>query len=399
MTSFRHTFIHIKQLPNSFWVVISSTFINQFGSMGLVFLIPYLTIHFKFSLPQGTFAYAVCTFSILLSGIVGGSLADRFGPARVMSIALILNGGILLGFPFLHHYLSILLMSFFWGFTLGVYRPASQTLLASLSRLGLYKITFSIYRLAVNAGMSIGPAFGGYLAMRSFSMIFIIGGMANIFGGLILTLGLIRKSWKNFPQISIPKVELGFKYLRDDTTLRLIAVGMIPISMVLYQHCSTLSIFFHRDLHFSLQIYGLMFSLNTLMIVFFELPLNIATLSWSARRCLVIGSCFITLGFVGYLLVSTPWEAMLCTVIWTTGEMIVMPTSSSYIASISPINNRGNYMSIYSTSTNLGMFLGPWIGGLVMHQFTSKGLWIACGLWGLCSILIFSFVNKQSTSR
>ncbi len=51
-------------------------------------------------------------------------------------------------------------------------------------------------------------------------------------------------------------------------------------------------------------------------------------------------------------------------------------------------------MSLYSTSINLGMFMGPWTGGLIMHYFTAKGLWIACFILGVISYFTFAQLRK-----
>lgn len=394
MTTLRNTLTNIQQLPQNFWVVIGATFINQLGMMSLVLLIPYLTIHLQLSLPLASLTLAICTFSLLLSGLLGGPLADRFGPRRIMMSSLLLNGLILFIFSFVSHFLLIVLISSLYGFTLGVYRPASQALLTRLSKPGTYKITFSIFRLAINLGMSLGPAVGGYLATYSFSSIFVINAITSLLGGLILFFGL-PKSKEHLVATRMTRFDLGLKYLKKDPALKLFILGMVPIAMVFYQHSSILSLFLHQDLHFSLGFYGLMLSLNTLMIAFLELPLNIATMSWSFRRSLTIGAFIVTLGFSGYLFATTHWAVIICTIIWTIGEMVLMPSASAYIAEIAPPDHRGSYMSIFSTSTNIGFFFGPWLGGLIMHWLTSTGLWISCGVLGICSVLIFSFTQKQ----
>lgn len=395
MSRLKTSIIHIKKLPSSFWFVIGATVINQLGSMALVMLVPYLSLYLKLNLPQASFSYAICAFFMLISGIFGGGLADRFGSRRVMIISLLLNGIVLLFFPLARHFWQIHLLCMFWGFFSGLYRPASQTFVSSVSPVGSYKLTFSIYRLAINLGMSIGPAVGGYLAMHSFSAIFIANGAVNVIGSGILLVGLLHSQIiKETHRESTGEYSSGVKFLKSDFTLRLIILGMIPITMVFYQHSSTLSIFLSRNLHLPLSFYGILFTINTLMIVFFELPINIATSHWSGRRCLIVGSIFMTIGFGGFLFASMAWEVMFLTIVWTIGEMVLMPSATSYIAEIAPETGRGGYMSLYSTSVNLGMFIGPWAGGLIMQHFTASGLWIFCIMLGIISILTFAQIRK-----
>lgn len=393
MTNFRQTFTHIGQFPSAFWVLITATFLNQAGNMAFVFLILYLTNHLKFSLAQASFAFIAFSTSVLLTGLVSGSLIDKFGAIRTILTSLAANSLILLFFPATHHYGTVLFMCLLWGFSYSLNRPSSQTLITELSTPGLHKITFSVFRLAVNLGMSIGPAVGGYLAEHSFVTIFIVNGLANMLAGIVLFAGLRHTQFqvKNTPE---SKVELNLHWLKKDAALRLFIFSMIPLSMVFFQHESTLAIFLSDDLHFPLRLYGWLFTLNTLLIVFFELPLNVLSLHWSYRTNFMIGSLFITFGFAGLLLATEIWHIILLAIAWTIGEMLLFPSATSYIADIAPAAHRGSYMSVFSTCSNIGMFLGPWAGTIILSHLGAGNLWLLCGIVGMVSVLLFS-LQKQ----
>jgi len=48
------------------------------------------------------------------------------------------------------------------------------------------KQAFALSRLAVNLGMSVGPAIGGFLALYSFRFLFFADGVTSILAGLVL---------------------------------------------------------------------------------------------------------------------------------------------------------------------------------------------------------------------
>ncbi len=394
MNLLRETFSHIRRFSSAYWVVIGATLMNQMGNMAFVFLVLYLTQHRGFSLAQGSFAFAAFCASMLLTGLLGGSLLDRIGAARILMMTLCINGIILLIFPLLHTYPSIILMCLAWGATYGLYRPTSMTMVTHLSSPGIHKIAFSVYRLALNLGMSIGPVIGGYLASHSYSAIFVTNGIANLLASAILILGLSRSAWFNHRPALQHKPELSIKWVKRDVALRLFLLGMVPVAMIFFQHESTLPIFLNRDLHFPISFYGWLFTINTLMIVFFELVLNVATMNWPYRVNFIIGSTLNTVGFAGLLFASQEWHVILATIIWTLGEMIIFPSASSYIAEIAPAAHRGSYMSLFGTSTNLGMLLGPWGGAMVMEHFGASGLWTACGLLGIFATIIFFYTRE-----
>lgn len=393
MTLYRETYKHIRSFSFPFWIVIGATLMNQIGNMALVFLVLYLHEGIGLSLSQSSFAFAIFSASMLISGLIGGILIDQFGAARIMTWALMANGLTVLIFPMVHYYPSILAMSLLWGFFYGLYRPASQTFVSQLSSPGIHKVTFSVYRLALNLGMSIGPAFGGYLASsRSFAAIFMVNGLTNLLAGGILLFGLFSTQWFKFKKHSlyIPKINLS---LLKDTRLSLFLLGMIPVSMIFFQYESTMGVFLKQDLHFPLSFYGILFTINTLIIVFFELPLNVATMNWSYKINFMLGSFFTTLGFAGFFFAHSRLDVILLTVAWTLGEMIYYPSASSYITEIAPDAKRGTYMSLFGTCSNLGMLFGPWMGAIIMQSFDVKALWLSCGIAGFISILIYYFAN------
>ncbi|MHB1948191.1 MAG: MDR family MFS transporter [Gammaproteobacteria bacterium] len=393
MNLYREAFLNIKKFPKIFWVVITATLINQIGNMALVFLMLYTTQHLGFTLEQSASAFAVLSGSMLLSGILSGNLIDYFGAARVMIGAVLMNGIVLLVIPLLHNYYAIILMCLLWGLFYGAYRPASQTLISYFTTDGLHKITFSVFRLALNLGMSIGPVLGGYLATYSFSAIFISNGIANLLTCFILVSGLAGSVWLTYRPVSEQKKIFTLKWLKYDSTLRLFLIGMIPVSMVFFQHESTLAVYLKQDLGFPLSFYGWLFTINTLLIVFFELLLNVAMMNWPYRVNFILGTLFISAGFAGLYFATDMWHIILLTVFWTMGEMILYPSASSYIAEISPEGRRGSYMALFGSCSNLGMLLGPWSGAVVMQHLGSSALWIACGICGMVSIVIFCFLK------
>jgi MFS family permease len=391
MNLYREMFTHIKSFSSTFWIVIFASFMNQTGNMAFVFLVLYLNKHLGFSLAQSSFAFAAFGGSMLVTGLLGGSLIDRIGAARILIAALFLNALTLMTMPFIHTYIAIIAMCLVWGMSYGFYRPASQTLVSHLSTPGLHKITFSVYRLSVNLGMSIGPALGGFLAAHSFPAIFFANGTANLIAAIIFLAGLYRSPWLSHRPAQGHKLELSIKWLLRDKALLIFSLGMIPVTMIFFQGESTLAVFLNRDMGLPLSFYGLLFTLNTLMIVFMELSLNVAMMNWPYRINFMLGSFLITAGFAGFIFASQAWHVIMLSTIWTLGEMVLFPSSSSYMADIAPEAHRGSYMSIYITCSNLGLLLGPWLGAIIMEQLGSQGLWIACGLWGLISVAIFRY--------
>ena len=397
MNLYREAFLHIKSFSKIFWIVIFATFINQAGNMAFVFLMLYGTEHLGLSVIKASFAFIAFSLSVFISGVTIGTVIDEIGPAKVMIGSLLINAVILLVFPFVHRYEFMIGMCLAWGFVYGAYRPASQTMITHLSKPGLHKITFSVYRLVLNLGMSIGPAIAGYLAAHSFPAIFISNGIANILAGLVLIIGLYGTTWITYHAQSDHKKVISIKWLKYDPILRLLVIAMIPISMVFFQHESTLPVYLKQNLHLPMSFYGWLFTVNTLMIVFFELLLNVATIHWSYRIHFILGTFFITVGFAGMALATTGWHIIVLTMVWTVGEMILYPSLGSCIADIAPKEHRGSYMGMYNTCSNLGILLGSAGGAMVLQHLGGHALWLICAVCGIISISIFSNLKLKES--
>ena len=66
-------------------------------------------------------------------------------------------------------------------------RPASLAALTSVVRPEQRKAAVAVNRLAINLGMSVGPAVGGFLATVSFPLLFVADGASAIAAGVVLT--------------------------------------------------------------------------------------------------------------------------------------------------------------------------------------------------------------------
>ena len=69
-------------------------------------------------------------------------------------------------------YSSVVILAVFAGATTEMYRPASHALIGDIVPPEDRVIGFALYRFAVNLGFAFGPATAGFLANRSFFLIF-----------------------------------------------------------------------------------------------------------------------------------------------------------------------------------------------------------------------------------
>jgi predicted MFS family arabinose efflux permease len=370
----------LRHLPRGMWVLFATTLTNRAGSMVMPFLVLYLTRSLGFSASRAAFVLLVYGLGAIVAGPISGLLSDRLGPVRVMEASLFLSGCALFAYPFAKTYGSVLAVTVVLASVTECFRPASMAMIAATVRPKQRKAAFVLYRLAINLGMSVGPALGGFLATVSFRYLFLVNGATSIAAGVVLVASALRVA-----TAAGARGQTGFVWPRAhlDGRFLFFLAAMLPVTLVFFQHLSAMSLWIVRDHGLPEWTFGLLFSINTLLIVVFEVPVNAATAHWPHRKTLALGALLSGTGFGAMALASGVWSFAATVAVWTFGEMFIFPSSAAYVADISPPERRGEYSGLFAMSFSLAFSVGPWAGTLALDRFGGKVLWSATFLLGL----------------
>jgi predicted MFS family arabinose efflux permease len=376
----------LSRLPRRLWILAAANLINRAGTMALPFLSLYLIKARGFSVGQAGAMLAVYGATALVVGPVSGALCDRWGANRVMTASLTVSGLSLLAFPLARGLSGVAGMTILWAMSGEAFRPAGMTVVSESAPPDMRKQANALNRLAINLGMSVGPAVGGFLAAVSFPALWVIDGATTLAAAAVLALFLTDGGpARSSESAGRPSLRALF-----DPRLRYALLAAIPVAVVFFQNDGALPVFLVRNLHLSEAFYGMMFTLNTLLIVFLEIPLNHATAGWSNRRTLTVGAALFAAGYGAHAFAFRGLHVALATIVWTFGEMIFIPGLTSYIAEISPEHRRGEYMGLYSMSFSVAFILGPWAGLMALDRFGPAALWTGALAIGVLSTFLFA---------
>lgn len=379
-------FESLRSLPRACWTLAIATFINRAGTMVLPFMTIYLTRQLHFTIGRAGFILTLYGLGAFFTAPVAGRLCDRFGPVLIMKVSLFSSALLMLLFPTATTFPRVIVFTMLLAFTVEMFRPANMATISAVVEGPMLKPAFAVQRAAINLGMSIGPAVAGFLATVSFLWLFLVDGITSIVAGIVLIFTLPAiVAIKKKPDPEAPAAGSAFR----DRRLLLFLAAVIPIGIVFFQHMSAMPLFMVENLHLSPAVYGLMFTINTGLIVFLEVPLNHATTHWSHRFSLVIGTILCAAGF-GLLVFATNVVAVMATVVvWTFGEMILFPSMSAHVADIAPEHKQGRYMGFYMMAFSLAFMVGPWAGTQVLEHFGATILWSSMFVLGAISALLF----------
>jgi len=404
----RHPWSQLGGLPRPVWVLFTAILVNRAGTMVLPFMVLYLTRSLGLTPGRAALALAAYGVGAVLTAPVAGRLADRVGARRVIVASLFASAALLLVFPLVHTLRGVLAMTFIWSVAGEALRPASLAWMSDLVPPERRRAGFALTRLAVNLGMSLGPAVAGFVVQVSFTAIFILDAATSLAAGALLLLATRGAAGGGAsaaaaavgaamtpPPAAPPRgpIEAPARRAHSDLRFLFFLAAILPAQVVFFQHQAVLPLFLTRDLGLAEAAFGLMFTINTLLVILVEVPLNAATSRWSHRRALACGALLIGAGFGGLALVNGFAGVAVMVVVWTFGEMVLLPGSAAFVADASPPSRRGEYLGLYSMSFSLAFAVAPWLGAQAMEALGTRAVWAAAFACGGLSAGLVAFVR------
>ena len=378
----------LNKLPKDLWLMCIASLINRTGTMVLPFLAIYLTRGINISTSSAGLIITAYGLGALMTAPFVGRLSDRIGALNQMKLSLLISGLMLFIYPFIQGFIPLLLMTVFWAIVNESFRPANLSLISEIVPADQRKPAFALYRLAINLGMSIGPVVGGFLSVINFSYLFYVDGLTSIGAGLFLIYSPWQKIYKSnsdSENIDSKKQSIFHSVALKDKKLIFFIIAILPVVIVYFQHQAAMAVFVVKYLHFSESTYGVLFAINTVLIILVEVPLNNYLNHWQDKKLLSVGALLTAIGFGGMAFANNIVGLVITIVIWTFGEMVLFPASASYISGISPNNKRGEYMGFYQINFSLAFSIGPWLGMTVLEIFGPQVLWLGAFVLGLFS--------------
>ncbi|HEV3485937.1 MAG TPA: MFS transporter [Vicinamibacterales bacterium] len=366
----------LRTLPRPVWILFAGTFVNRFGTFVMPFLAIYLTRQ-GYSAAQAGLAVSAYGAGHIIASMLGGHLADRIGRRHTIALSMIGSAAMLMALSQARSYGAIVIVTFLVGLTGELYRPAASALLGDLVTPEQRIAAFGMYRFAINLGFAAGPATAGFLADRSFFLLFAGDALTSFIFGLVALVALphgLRSSSKEEKPAEALRVALR------DRPFVLFLLATLCVTWIEFQLHSTYPLYI-QSLGYSTTTYGTLISLNGVMIVLFELLIISWTQRYPAQPLIALGYLLTGIGFALTGL-ATGLPALVATVvIWTIGEMIYAPVTGAYVTALAPERYRGRYMGLWVMMWSVGMLLGPYFGTL-LYEYNSALLWIACAALG-----------------
>lgn len=385
-----------QEYPGQFWLMAFGMLFSTLGtSMIWPFLMIYVSETLVVSLSIVTSLMTINAISSLLFSFIAGPVIDRFGRKWVMVISLAGNGACYVLMSMANTMPEFILLMALRGAFTPLYQVGSDAMMADMLTPQKRSDGYSLLRMSNNLGIALGPAIGGFIASASYTLAFYLAAVGLIAYSLLLAFRARETLPVHTDHLKIKERFGGYGHIFKDKpfiqfnltfTLTTITASMIWVLLSVY-----------AKLNYGVpeSLYGFIPATNAIMVVTFQMLVSRWTKTKKPIQMIAIGAFFYGVAAIMIGVGTGFWIFWLAMVVMTTGELIMVPTATTFSANLAPEDKRGRYMSIHGMTWGVASGIGPLAGGILSDTISVHAPWFAAGASGFISIFFYFLLARR----
>jgi len=396
-----------------FWVAnISELFERLSYYAAFAVLARYLHENLKFSSEQASTLTGQFGGWVWFLAIFGGTLADRLGFRRALSLAyLILSCAyFLLGSlaaPWLGPVRSVVPLSLLVTFVLilpalgvALVKPCVVGTTARASKDNVRSIGYSIYYTLVNIGGAAGPYVASWVQKHlSVENVFRVSALSVfvMFFAVLLLFKEPRRS-DEVQTASLGLAAKNFLVVLSNPRFMLFLLIFSGYWIVYWQEFIILPIYVHDYINPNTDT-ALLLVTGPLTVISLQLLVSFLTQKIPAFRAVTLGTLISALAWIILIIHPSVLTVILTLFAVSIGEITQSPRYYEYISRLAPSGQQGTYMGFAFLPIGIGSFVGGWFGGKLLHHFgevthNPTGIWWVITAVGVATALLLWIYDK-----
>lgn len=388
-----------RGLSTPAWMLALVMLINRSGAMVIPFLGVYMVNHLNFSIEDTGTVLSCFGIGAVSGSFLGGWLTDKVGHFKVQLFSLILTVPMFFLLPELNTVLKLAIGVFILSIISETFRPANSVSIANYSRPDNIIRSFSLNRMAVNLGFSIGPALGGFLAAVSYTFLFYGNAVAAFLSALLFFLYFRNRKGNEKKAVDQESLTIDPGTSRSPYKDGLfIAFSMLSCiyAICFFQLLSTLPLYYRTIYKLTEADIGIILAFSGMVVFLFEMLLvHIAEKRMTARTVIVWGVLLCSLSFFILNLTNGIWVLYLAMFVLCISEILAMPFMSTVTLQRSSLKTRGAYMGINALSFSAAHVFSPFAGTRIAAAYGFETLWYGTTVVLLLTAAGFLLVMKK----
>jgi predicted MFS family arabinose efflux permease len=379
-------------LGRDVWLVSIVLLVNRAGTMVLPFITLYLTEQRGLTVALAGRLLSLYGLGAVAGAYIGGWMCDRVGSVRAQQISLIATGVGYLGFIWLRDLTAISVALFLLALVAESFRPSAMAAIGVRAAPEAQGRADALARLAANVGMSIGPAIGGFLATRTYGLLFVVDACTCWMAAIVLF--LLPKVLPSSAAAESTSTAAASRSPWRDGPFLLLMLLVVGMATVIFQIFGTLPLYFRRAYGLSTATIGLLLALNSGLLVLFEMIMVHRIERYRRMTMIGLGAFLLCLGF-GMMPFGTsiPFAAVTIAV-WTFGEMFSLPMMNAVVASRASAEQRGRYMGVYTMAFAVAFVISPAAGTYIFDRFGGDYVW-----YSIAALAPLMFIAARALGR
>lgn len=393
-----------KGLSKEAWMLSIVMLINRTGSMVIPFLGVYMADHLKFDITDTGIVLSFYGIGSVIGSWLGGFFTDRFGEYRVQSLSLFLSAPLFILIPFFPTVEGMAGIILVQSMISESFRPANSVAITKYAKPENLTRAFSLNRMAVNLGFSIGPALGGILSAISYEFLFAINTAGALIAGIVYV-KFFRKRHKVY-QAKVKEREVHREELIRQVTVKskspyrdmpflMFCFFCTVFSICFFQFFNTIPIFYKEVAKMDQATIGYVLGYSGFIIVLLEmLIVNFADRYLSIAKTILYGALLCAIAYSVLALDHHISILLLSITLLSVSEILVLPFMSTITALRSGRENQGAYMGLNGMSFSFSFIITPLLGTQIVHQLGFDTLWLGTGAILALSAIALYFVIR-----
>jgi MFS family permease len=388
----------LSEFPRVVLVLASGDLVANFGfSLFFPFLTIYLVQQLGASAARAGLIIAAYSLFSTVSGVAGGWLADRIGRRPVLIGSISVTSVLVMSMAFVSEAWHVAVVMVLLGCIDPAFPPAARAAVADTVDEARRPRAFGLLGVANAIGWIAGPVIGAGLSILGYPLLFGLSGL------LVASYVPIALRWlpetRPAPGDTEPsdrdrepaaprfvEAMAGARVPAAPVSLesgrRRVFLAFLPLvgltHALTFLWVTTLPIYAAGGLAVPTPVWGLLFGINGLLIVLFQMRISAACERRSKPRVMALAVVLYAagLGLVAFLTPAVAVGGLAATIcLVTVAEMLIMPVVPSFVSELSPVRRRATYQGIALAAISIGSGIGPPVAGLILDTAPPQMLW------------------------
>jgi len=395
-------------MPLAIW----SMLLNAFSmSLGFFMLIPLVSVYYTeslgFTAAAVGLALAVRQFSQQGLMLLTGSLAEQFGYRPMLAVGMVVRAIGFATFVFADSLPRLLVASIIAALGGAFFEVSARALMAVIVPLEQRTSGFSLWSLASNVGLAIGPLIGAVLIGFSFASVCLVAASIYIFGA-VGTMLLIP-----------PRLRTAADVVRPPSLPRTIAIVFRDKPFVVFSAIMCGYYILSQQLFITIPLesarltgggdsgLGLIYLVNSIVALSLQFPLvRLTGRFFSPVTTIALGSAGVALSLASISLANGLLAMLASVAVMAAARCLIEPIMNTTIASIASNAGGGmlaSYFGFSALSIAIGGSVGQLLGGWLFDVSQARGMpalpWITLGIIGLIVTTTLAIFSRSRSAR